>query len=228
MSSADLEYCMKNLGDNWICYGGNFAEVRQYSNNVLCLTAASYNPVDKLIDVLSNNIGGNVGISRIGNEKLTDEEISACKIRGFEVMASYAYDKANIPTAIARGATMILSDNIGKDVHSILASSIGGWENFNYDGQIANGMLNLEIGQYISLPLTKKGNYKVFAQFDGEGICTLPSYDDRGNFIQQDFPMLSGTFVCPTLYIEDGETTMNIVAESAMSIKTLIVFYDAN
>lgn len=226
MSDDDLSYCMRRLGDNWICYGGNFAKVRNYSKNVLCLTSASYDSVDAMVTAL-NSIGGNVGLSRLYNDQLTDEYIAACKENRWEVMASYAYEKASIPDVIRRGATIVLSDNVGKDTNKILDSSLLGWDKFTHNGTIENGKLKLNASGWLNYRITKKGNYKVYAKFSGEGRCVLPSYDNSGVLGETAFTMSNGTFIYTFLYLSDNYM-LSIDADTEMILESLIVCYEEN
>lgn len=224
MSDEDLRYCMQRLGDNWICYDGNFTKVRTYSQNVLCLTSASYDSMDAMVTELKS-IGGNVGLSRLYNNQLTNEYIAACKENKWEVMASYAYAKENIPDAIIRGATIILSDNIGKDTNKVLISSFSGWDSFTHNGTVENGKLRLAAGQWLNFKLNKKGSYKVYIQFSGEGSCVLPSYDNSGVLGETHFPMNNNIFLYTFLYLGDSYT-MSIDATTDMIIERLIIFYE--
>lgn len=226
MSDDDLAYCMQRLGDNWICYGGNFTKVRNYSQNVLCLTSASYDSVDAMVTSLKN-IGGNVGLSRLFNDQLTDEYITACKENRWEVMASYAYAKASIPDAIRRGATIVLSDNVGKDTNKILDSSFNGWDKFSHNGTVENGKLKLNTGGWLNYGIAKKGNYKVYAKFSGEGRCVLPSYDNSGVLGETAFIMSNETFIYTFLYLSDNYI-LSIDADTEMILESLIICYDEN
>lgn len=222
MSDDDLSYCMQRLGDNWICYGGNFAKVRAYSQNVLCLTSASYDSVDAMVAALKN-IGGNVGLSRLFNSELTDEYIAACKANRWEVMASYAYEHSNIPDAIRRGATIILSDNVGKDTNKVLASSLKNWESFTHNGTISANTLVLSTGQYLNKDIEGKGSYKIYIQFTGEGTITLPNYDNAGNYGRLTFPMNNGVFIYTFTLLEEEGFTLSIDTTSTMSIERFII-----
>jgi hypothetical protein len=226
MSDEDLAYCMQRLGDNWICYDGNFTKVRAYSQNVLCLTSNSYDSVEAMVTALKG-IGGNVGLSRLYNDQLTDEYIAACKENRWEVMASYAYTKQNIPDAIRRGATIVLSDNVGKDTNKILDSSLLGWDKFSHNGTIENGKLKLNAGGWLNYRITKKGNYKVYAKFSGEGRCVLPSYDNSGVLGETAFTMSNGTFIYTFLYLSDNYT-LSIDADTEMVLESLIICYEEN
>lgn len=224
MSDEDLEYCMLKLGDNWICYGGNFAKVRAYSPNVLCLTSASYDSVDTMISDLKK-IGGRVGLSRLYNDQLTDDYISACKANGWEVMASYAYQEQNIPDAIRRGVTIVLADNMGKETNKILASSLSDWASFTHEGTVANGVLNLSAGQTLTYNLSEKGSYKIYAQFSGQGSFNLPTYGDSGELERKDFAMANNVFQYVFLVTTGGHDII-ITASTEMAISRLIVFHE--
>ena len=223
MSDEDLAYCMQRLGDNWICYGGNFAKVREFSNNVLCLTSASYSSVETMVESLKS-IGGNVGLSRLYNSELTDEYIAACKSNGFEVMASFAYQHVNIPDAIRRGVTIVLSDNVGKETNKVLASSIFGWDKFAHDGNVINGKLVLNSN--LSYKLSGKGNYKIYAQFEGEGTITLPDYNNKGVYGSLDFPMNNRVFIYTFAQLEDSDFTLRINKSSDLVLERLIVSFE--
>ena len=223
MSDEDLAYCMQRLGDNWICYGGNFAKVREFSNNVLCLTSASYSSVETMVESLKS-IGGNVGLSRLYNSELTDEYIAACKNNGFEVMASFAYQHVNTPDAIRRGVTIVLSDNVGKETNKVLASSIFGWDKFSHDGNVVNGKLVLNSN--LSYKLSGKGNYKIYAQFEGEGTITLPDYDNTGVYGSLDFPMNNGVFIYTFAQLEDSDFTLRVNKSSDLVLERLIVLFE--
>ena len=227
MSADDLEYCMKKLGDNWIAYEANNTAIRQYSDNVLCLVSTSFDTPEQMVSYLKN-IGGRVGLSRLHNEQLTDEYIAACKINGFEIMASYAYEHQNIPDAIRRGVTIVLSDNVGKDTNRILVSSFEGWSNFTHTGVIIDNKLSLGAEQYLQYNLTKKGNYKIYAQFSGLGNITLPNYTDAGVYGEKIFPMSDGVFMYTFLQLENESYTINIKASQALMISRLIIFYEEN
>ena len=224
MSDEDLEYCMLKLGDNWICYGGNFEKVRAYSPNVLCLTSASYDSVDTMVSALKK-IGGRVGLSRLYNDQLTDDYISACKANGWEVMASYAYQEQNIPDAIRRGVTIVLADNMGKETNKILASSLSDWGSFTHEGTVANGVLNLSAGQTLTYNLSEKGSYKIYAQFSGQGLFNLPTYGDSGRLERKDFAMANNVFQYVFLVTTGGHDII-ITASTEMAISRLIVFHE--
>jgi hypothetical protein len=224
MSDEDLEYCMLRLGDNWICYGGNFEKVRAYSPNVLCLTSASYDSVDAMVTALSK-ISGRVGLSRLHNDQLTDEYIAACKANRWEVMASYAYEEQNIPDAIRRGVTIVLADNMGKETNKILASSLSGWETFTHEGVVANGVLTLSAGQTLTYNLSEKGSYKIYAQFTGQGLFNLPTYGDSGNLVRTDFQMDNNVFQYVFLVTTRGHD-ITISASTEMTISRLIIFHE--
>lgn len=227
MIADDLDYCMKKLGDNWIAYSANNAKIRQYSDNVLCLSSADFDTPEQMVSYLKN-IGGRVGLSRLHNEQLTDEYIAACKANGFEIMASYAYEHQNIPDAIRRGVTIVLSDNVGKDTNRILVSSFEGWSNFIHTGVIIDNKLSLGAEQYLQYNLTKKGNYKIYAQFSGLGNITLPNYTDAGVYGEKIFPMSNGVFMYTFLQLENESYTINIKASQALMISRLIIFYEEN
>lgn len=225
MSDSDLHYCMNRLGDNWICYGGNWEKVRAYSSNVLFLTSSNYDTVDLMLERFKV-IGGNVGISKLFNTELTDEIISACRENHYEIMASYAYDKANIPDAIRRGATIVLSDNVGREIRKVLISSDSGWGDFIHNGSITGNHVSITSGQYINYAIDKKGIYKVFIEFEGEGQCTLPSYNNSGVFEEVSFIMTGGVFQYNLLYLENSSYTISIDANTDMKIKRVIIFYE--
>lgn len=225
MSDSDLHYCMNRLGDNWICYGGNWQEVRAYSNNVLFLTSGNYDTVDLMLEKFKE-IGGNVGISKLFNTELTDEIISACRENHYEIMASYAYDKPSIPDAIRRGATIVLSDNVGREIRKVLISSDSGWGDFIHNGSITGNHVSITSGQYINYVIDKKGIYKVFVEFEGEGQCTLPSYNNSGAFEEVSFIMTGGVFQYNLLYLENSSYTISIDANTDMKIKRVIIFYE--
>lgn len=227
MSDDDLSYCMQRLGDNWICYGGDFSKVRNYSKHVLCLTSASYNSVDAMINALST-IGGNVGLSRLSNSKLTDEYISACKENGWEIMASYAYEHASIPDAIRRGATIVLSDNVGKNTNRVLVSSLKRWDQFNHNVVVENGKLIVSANQNVSYTIHKKGSYKIYAMFSGEGSIKLPDYNHAGIYGNIDFPMENDVFTYTFSMLEDNAFDINITTSSELTIEKLIIFYEAS
>lgn len=227
MSADDLEYCMKKLGDNWIAYDANNTAIRQYSDNVLCLTSTNFDNPEQMVSYLKN-IGGRVGLSRLHNEQLTDEYIAACKVNGFEIMASYAYEHQNIPDAIRRGVTIVLSDNVGKDTNRILVSSFEGWSNFTHTGAVVDNKLSLGAEQYLQYNLTKKGNYKIYAQFSGLGNITLPNYTDTGVYGENIFPMQDGVFIYTFLKLENESYTINIKALQTLMISRLIIFYEEN
>lgn len=225
MSDSDLHYCMNRLGDNWICYGGNWEKVRAYSSNVLFLTSGNYDTVDLMLEKFKE-IGGNVGISKLFNTELTDEIISACRENHYEIMASYAYDKPNIPDAIRRGATIVLSDNVGREIRKVLISSDSGWGDFIHNGSITGNHVSITSGQYINYVIDKKGIYKVFIEFEGEGRCTLPSYNNSGAFEAVSFIMNGSVFQYNLLYLENSSYTISIDANTDMKIKRVIIFYE--
>ena len=225
MSDEDLAYCMQRLGDNWICYGGNFTQVRAYSDNVLCLTSNSYSNIESM-EASLKAIGGNVGISRLFNNELTDDIITMCRRNNWEVMASYAYNEYDIPDAIRRGATIVLADNVGKDIHKVLKNSDKSWNEYEHNGEIINGFLSISNSTPIQVAIENKGIYKVFVEFEGSGNFSLPIYDDNGIFQQSLFPMSSNIFQYNFVNLENTPYNISIIPNDTMIIKRLIVFYE--
>ncbi len=225
MSDDDLAYCMHKLGDNWICYGGNFAKVRAYSDKVLCITSATYNTTEAMITALKA-IGGRVGYSQLSNETLTDDIITACRTNRFEVMASYAYDVANIPDAIRRGCTIVLANNVGKAATALLATSFGGWDAFTHTGQVSNGALSLESGQYLNYKVDKKGSYRLHIEFDGSGTITLPTYASDASYSPTTFALANGVFDMTFLKVDTSAYVISVDTANNLNIKNITICYE--
>lgn len=225
MSDDDLAYCMQKLGDNWICYGGNFAKVRTYSDKVLCLTSATYNTTEAMITALKA-IGGRVGYSQLSNETLTDDIITACRTNRFEVMASYAYDVANIPDAIRRGCTIVLANNVGKAATALLATSLGGWDAFTHTGAVSNGALSLESGQHINYKVDKKGSYRIHIEFDGSGTITLPTYAWDASYRPTTFTLANGVFDMTFLKVDTSAYVISVDTTNSLKIKNITICYE--
>lgn len=225
MSDDDLAYCMQRLGDNWICYGGNFAKVRAYSDKVLCLTSATYNTTEAMITALKV-IGGRVGYSQLSNETLTDDIITACRTNRFEVMASYAYDVANIPDAIRRGCTIVLANNVGKAATALLATSLGGWDAFTHTGQVSNGALSLGSGQNLNYKVDKKGSYRIHIEFEGNGTITLPTYASDASYRPTTFALANGVFDMTFLKVDTSAYTISVDTTNSLKIKNITICYE--
>lgn len=225
MSDDDLAYCMQRLGDNWICYGGNFAKVRAYSDKVLCLTSAAYNTTEAMITALKA-IGGRVGYSQLSNETLTDDIITACRTNRFEVMASYAYDVTNIPDAIRRGCTIVLANNVGKAATALLATSLGGWDAFTHTGEVSSGALSLESGQYLNYKVDKKGSYRIHIEFEGNGTITLPTYASDASYQPTTFALANGVFDMTFLKIDTSAYVISVDTTNSLKIKNITICYE--
>lgn len=220
LNNSDMDFVYNRLGDNFIVYEGNFSYARSLSNNILCLT--SREGTDEEIEAYLLGIGGRVGISRLADSKLTDSLISLCRKHKWEVMASYAYEKSNISKAINKGATIILSDNVGKDVDHITASSFVSWENYTHNGIIDKGNLILANSQYVTFTGTKKGNYKISAKINGNGTFFIDGYNTYG-YHETTEVNADGYFIYTVCNVDYEEMTFRFVSNGPSIIEYLII-----
>lgn len=229
IKDEDLAYCVKKLGDNFIyhsTYSNVFSKIRNYSDNILILVSKAYNSTDETITALKS-IGGNVGILRSTIEALPDELIAACKANGFEVMASTVYKKNIIPKVINKGVTMILSNNVGVDATNLIASNLTDWSSFETTGTIENGTLSLQGGDTFSYKMEKKGCYKIYIEYDGQGELWIQGYKDNLNWGTVIFTLDSIEnipFIYTTARLSENEK-FTIKTENGLIIKRILVTY---
>lgn len=133
----------------------------------------------------------------------------------------------HIPDAILDGATIVLADNIGKDVSDIEASNLIDFSAFTHNGTVTNGVLELGENERLTYPLSKDGNYTVIVNTEGSGMIRMPKAHTA--FLDIDITN-NGYFKFPILFTTQNADRNLIIngSSSGLSIKEILIMYSKN